>query len=375
MPNSKASPCSDAAARPNPAIADRERAAEMVRKERDFTAAVLNTAGALIVVLDKEGRITRFNHACEALTGYSAAEVVGRAFWEFLIPPEELPGVRRVWEALQAGDFPNEHQNHWLAKDGSRRLIAWSNTAIVTPDGKVDSIIGTGLDMTERKRTDDVLRVLAQCGSTASGEDFFQALARYLGQNLGMDFVCIDRLEEGSLTARTVAIYFDGKFEDNVSYALKDTPCGEVVGKTICCFPRDVRHLFPKDAVLQEMMAESYVGVTLWGSQGQPIGLIALLARQPLADLRLASSILQVVAVRAAAELGRREAEAEIRRHADELRAANDELTRFNRAAVGRELRMIELKQEINAFCALLGQPPRYPLQAETEPPKALDSP
>ena len=366
---------SDTAERSNLAIAGREGAEEVVRSERELSAAVLDTAGALIVVLDNEGRITRFNRACEALTGYSAAEVVGRAIWEFLIPPEELPGVRQVWAALQAGDFPNEHQNHWVAKDGSRRLIAWSNTALVTLHGKVDRIIGTGLDITERKRTEDALRFLVQCGSAASGEDFFQALARYLGQNLGMDFVCIDRLEEGSLTARTVAIYFDGKFEDNVSYTLKDTPCGEVVGKTICCFPKDVRHLFPKDAVLQEMMAESYVGVTLWGSQGQPIGLIALLARQPLADLRLASSILQVVAVRAAAELERREAEAEIRRHADELRAANDDLTRFNRAAVGRELRMIELKQEINAFCALLGQPPRYPLQPETESPKPPDSP
>ena len=368
MSNSKPSPNAGTAERPNPDLADHKRVEEVVRKERDFSAAVLDTAGALIVVLDKEGRITRFNRACEALTGYSVAEVLGRAFWEFLIPPEELPGVRQVWEALQAGDFPNEHQNHWVAKDNSRRLIAWSNTAIVTPEGEVDSIIGTGLDMTERKRTDDVLRFLAQCGSTASGEDFFQALARYLGQNLGMDFVCIDRLEEGSLTARTVAIYFDGKFEDNVSYTLKDTPCGEVVGKTICCFPRDVRHLFPKDAVLQEMMAESYVGVTLWGSQGQPIGLIALLARQPLADLRLASSILQVVAVRAAAELERRQAEAEIRRHADELRAANAELTRFNQAMVGRELRMIELKQEVNKLCAQAGQPPRYPSALDDEP-------
>jgi hypothetical protein len=106
--------------------------------------------------------------------------------------------------------------------------------------------------------------------------------------------------------------------------------------------------------------AESYVGATLWGSQGQPIGLIAILGRQPLADSRLATSILQLVAVRAAAELERREAEAEVRRHAEELTAANEELTRFNEAMVGRELRMAELKQEVNALCAQADQPPRY---------------
>ena len=55
-----------------------------------------------------------------------------------------------------------------------------------------------------------------------------------------------------------------------------------------------------------------------------------------------------------------KQAEAEVRRHAEELADANEELTRFNEAMVGRELRMIELKQEVNALCAQLGQPPRY---------------
>jgi two-component system, chemotaxis family, CheB/CheR fusion protein len=43
-----------------------------------------------------------------------------------------------------------------------------------------------------------------------------------------------------------------------------------------------------------------------------------------------------------------------------ELRVTNDELSRFNQAMVGRELRVIELKKEVTALCALLGQPPRY---------------
>jgi hypothetical protein len=55
-----------------------------------------------------------------------------------------------------------------------------------------------------------------------------------------------------------------------------------------------------------------------------------------------------------------KEAEEEIRRRAEELRATSDELTRFNEAMVGRELRMLELKQEVNGLCVQLGQPPRY---------------
>lgn len=123
-------------------------------------------------------------------------------------------------------------------------------------------------DITERRKIEDAQLFLAQSGWVASGEDFFKSLARYLAENLDMDYVCIDRLQGEGLVAETVAIYFDGKFEDNVSYALKDTPCGDVPGKTICSFPEGVRHLYPKDVILQEMLAESYVGTTLWGSGG-----------------------------------------------------------------------------------------------------------
>lgn len=60
-----------------------------------------------------------------------------------------------------------------------------------------------------------------------------------------------------------------------------------------------------------------------------------------------------------------KQAEKEIRRHVKELHVINDELTRFNEASVGRELRMIALKREINDLCSRSGQPPRYPLEFE----------
>ena len=70
-------------------------------------------------------------------------------------------------------------------------------------------------------------------------------MARFLAGSLEMDFVCIDRLEGDGLSARTVAVWCDGHFQDNVTYALKDTPCGELLGKEVCCFPASVGRFFP----------------------------------------------------------------------------------------------------------------------------------
>ena len=53
-------------------------------------------------------------------------------------------------------------------------------------------------------------------------------------------------------------------------------------------------------------------------------------------------------------------AEAAMRQQTAELQARNNELNRFTRLAVGRELRMIELKRELNELYGRLGEPPRY---------------
>jgi PAS domain S-box-containing protein len=63
----------------------------------------------------------------------------------------------------------------------------------------------------------------------------------------------------------------------------------------------------------------------------------------------------------------RKRAEEEIERQAKEMRESNEELARFNRAAVGRELRMIELKAEVNELCGKAGEPPRYRLESEKD--------
>jgi two-component sensor histidine kinase len=169
-------------------------------------------------------------------------------------------------------------------------------------------------DLDERNKIEEAQEFIAKRGWNASGEDFFQSLARFLANVLEADYVCIDRLEGDGLSARTVAVFFDGRFEDNVSYTLKETPCGDVVGKTVCCFPRSVRELFPHDAVLQEMAAESYAGTTLWSGDGRPIGLIAVIARKPLEDQHMAEMVLGLVSARAAGELERREAADELRK-------------------------------------------------------------
>lgn len=191
--------------------------------------------------------------------------------------------------------------------------------AIGRVDNEVGIIYGTFQDITEQKLIQDTQLFLINSNYLGDRETFFKSLARFLSKILDMDFVCIDKLTSNNLSAKTLAMYYQGKFDDNIEFTLKETPCGEVVGKDIWYFPKGVKNLFPHDKALQDMNAESYVGTTLWSSDGNPIGLIAVIDEKPLNDHRLVETILRMVSSRAAGELERSEVEIQLKQRQEEL--------------------------------------------------------
>ncbi len=140
-------------------ITQRREMEEELRQERNFISAVLRTAGALVVVLDPGGRIVQFNRACEEVSGYSAQEVVGRCVWDFLLPEEAIEPVKKVFADIKASTFSGTVENHWVTRSGEKRLIEWQNTELLEQDGKIEAIIATGIDITEKRKAEDALRM------------------------------------------------------------------------------------------------------------------------------------------------------------------------------------------------------------------------
>ena len=257
-----------------------------------------------IVITDLDGTIEYANAAVSTISGYTHSEVIGKNP-RFLQSGETPRAIYdQLWQTLTSGQV-------WRGEMINRRKNGeiYTEFQIISPvhqvDGKVSHYVAIGEDITERKKADAIRDFLAENTAGTNSESFFRQLARYIATSLDMFYVCIDRLEGDGLTARTLAIWCDDQFEDNVSYALKDTPCGDVVGQAICCFPSSVCALFPRDQVLQDLRAESYIGTTLCSHTGKPIGLIAVIGRQPLRNRPFVESILKLVGIRAAGELER----------------------------------------------------------------------
>lgn len=139
-------------------ITDRKTAELKLQKEQEFISAVLDTTGALVVVLDEAGNIVRFNRACQELSGFSWEEVCGDSVWETLVPQEERSAVESVFNALWDGQASKTHVNHWVTKKKEKRLIAWTNTVMSDVGGNLPYVIATGLDITEQRKAEQALQ-------------------------------------------------------------------------------------------------------------------------------------------------------------------------------------------------------------------------
>lgn len=137
--------------------AHEETAAKALADHR-FIEAVLGNMDSLVCVLDREGRVVRFNSAAERISGWCASEMIGDTLWEKVIPREEREAVQAVCQDLTAGHFPNTFENHWVSRTGERKLIAFRNTCITDDRGKVKFIVATGIDVTHRRQVESEVR-------------------------------------------------------------------------------------------------------------------------------------------------------------------------------------------------------------------------
>jgi PAS domain S-box-containing protein len=195
-------------------ITELKRTEEALQEERNVVSAILHTVGALVVVLDPQGRIVRFNRACEQVSGYSFAEVKDKYFWDLCVVPEEAERFKILVEQLRVEHKSKDYETSWVARDGSRRLITWSSTILPGEDGTPAYIIATGLDITERKRLETAILEIGAEEQRRIGRDLHDGLGQQLTGIAFLSKVQEQKLAEKGLAeaaeaARIVALVND----------------------------------------------------------------------------------------------------------------------------------------------------------------------
>src|SRR6059036_2714636 len=127
------------------------RQSALLKTERDFVTAVLDTVAGFVLVLDSDARILRVNRSWEEMTGFSLEEVKDNYLWDYL---EDKESARAF---LRARRSDKECEEYWLTKSKKRRLVSWCCTVLRDGTGGNDHFVVTGRDITElRQRTEEL---------------------------------------------------------------------------------------------------------------------------------------------------------------------------------------------------------------------------
>ncbi len=135
-----------------------QRGVEMLRADRDFAEGLIETAQAIVLLLDADGYILRVNPFFRELTGYTDKDVAGRSWFEALVPERERERLRALFDAALHMDHLRNVENAILTRAGAERVVQWSTTTLRNALGEPRAVLAVGQDITGLKQVEQGLR-------------------------------------------------------------------------------------------------------------------------------------------------------------------------------------------------------------------------
>jgi PAS domain S-box-containing protein len=306
-------------------ITERKRAEEALRESQQRLAMATAAGGVGIWDYDLGTGEIYIDPALKTILGFADHEIRNHIDdWVKHIHPEDRERVLANLEVYLANEPPAcEFEHRLLHKDGSVRWFLARGTFIRLADETPYRLVGTQTDITDRKRAEEALRNIAEGVSAVTGESFLRSLVQYLVKILGVNYALVGELVEPEREIVKAIACADGVILDDFEYRLADSPCESVVKQQLCCHYEDAQRLLFKDELLAELAVESYLGTPLMDSSGRTLGLLVVMNRKPLADRKLATSMLKIFAARASAEIERKLGEAALLASEESLRRSH----------------------------------------------------
>lgn len=265
--------------------------------------------------VNSKGYIIQVNKMATIMTGRSAAELTSMRVPDLNASPV-VQDFDAFWKKLKKAKkltFEAQHRH----KDGHLYEVEITGNFIIFEGQEFSCSIVR--DLKKKKMEEDILKMISEATAGLTGEDYFKELAKHVTSALGVRYALVTECaNEEKTRVRTLSYVDKQELLENVEYDLDGTPCETVMkGKNFFC-ANELEKQFPKEKGIQ-----SYVSVPIYSpATGEVLGHIAGLDAVPMTNDQNQTSILEIFASRAGAEMDRLDA-------LKKLEKANTELQRL----------------------------------------------
>ncbi|MDH4014858.1 MAG: PAS domain-containing protein, partial [Chromatiales bacterium] len=201
---------------------------EIQRYSAPLLRQICDHAAAVVYVKDMAGRYVFVNHRFLTLFGGEESNYVGHADSD-IFPPDIAAALAANDRAVLDGGGAMQFEEVVPGSDGEHTYVS-VKFPLLDAAGAVEAVCGISTDITQRKRTEDLLRKAALGVSAATGTGVFESIVNCVGETLGADFVFLTKLVDGKhRELHTLAVSHEGKIAPNMIYELQGTPCEKVI--------------------------------------------------------------------------------------------------------------------------------------------------
>jgi len=316
--------------------AQREIEQKLIESQKQYRTLFESSRDALMI-LDETGFIDG-NAAAICMFGYHSLDDLKDKYPAELSPPTQPCGTdsmtlanKRMTTALKDGSA----QFEWMYKRMNGEVFP---TEVLLAAMEIDGkrvLKASVREITARKQAEDALRSLSTTFSAVSGEVFFSNVVKHLATTLGMDYAIIGELMGEKDRINAVGGYAKGQaMALPFQYDLADNPCKNVVGQSFCICPSGAQQQYPNDQLLAEMGVDGFMGAPLFGSAGQPLGIILLMHSEPIENPKVAESLFKIFSARVSAEIERKQAEETVRKLSSAIEQAGESVIITDRLGI-----------------------------------------
>lgn len=176
-------------------------------------------------------------------------------------------------------------------------------------------------DLETSKATELALQFAAQRGRDRDGANFFEAIALFLTETLGVSYAFVAELDHGDEPlVTTLGLAENQSIHPNISYPLAGSPCANVISKGACQHSSGIQTKYPDDPMLVDLDVQAYVGVVLPSLKDEPVGHIAIIHTEEMTDTETAKQVLSILSTCAAWEIEHLQYEKQIKKSESRFR-------------------------------------------------------